>query len=58
MAISGIETLRQVGSLGEASFKAAKDPNRLGVTSASKSNCQRLSRMLLFSWEILLKKTK
>ena len=44
--INGIETLRQLGLLGKANFKAA---NRLGVASASKSDCQRLSRMLLFS---------
>ena len=44
MAISGIETLSQLGLLGKANCKA-ESPNRLGVTSASK----RLSRMLLFS---------
>ena len=50
MAISGIETLRQLGLLGKANFKAGcKVPNRLGVTSASKSDCQRLSRVLLLS---------
>ena len=43
MSIGGIETLRQLGSLGEANFKA------VGVTSASKSDCQRLSRVLLLS---------
>ena len=48
-AISEIETLRQLGLLGKANFKAAKSPNHLGVTSASKSDCQRLSRVLLLS---------
>ena len=42
MVINGIETLRQLGLLGKANFKAAK-------SLASKSDCQRLSRMLLLS---------
>ena len=37
-AISGIETLRQLGLLGNANFKAAKS-----------LTCQRLSRVLLLS---------
>ena len=45
MAISGIESLRQLGLLSKANFKAAKSL----TTSASKSDCQRLSRMLLLS---------
>ena len=41
MAISGIETLRQLGLLGKANFKAGcKVPNRLGVTSASKATAK------------------
>ena len=54
-AIGGIETLRQVGSLGEANFKAAKS---LTAWEYRKSDYQRLSSTLLFSSEILLKKTK
>ena len=49
MAISGIETLRQLGLLGKAKFQDCKVPNRLGVTLAIKSDCQRLSRVLLLS---------
>ena len=48
-ALSGIETLRQLGLLGKANFKGCKVPNRLGLTSARKSDCQRLSRVLLLS---------
>ena len=46
-AISGIETLRQLDLLGK--FQGCKVPNRMGVTSALKSDCQRLSRVLLLS---------
>ena len=47
--INGITTLRQLGLLGTANFNAAEVPNRLGVTSAIKSDSQRLSRVLLLS---------
>ena len=47
MAISGIETLRQLGLLGKANLKAEKSLTAWGVTSASKCDCQRLSRMFV-----------
>ena len=49
MTINGIETLRQLGLLGKAKIQGCKVTNRLGVTSASRSDCQRLSIVLLLS---------
>ena len=55
MAIGGIETLRQPGSLGEANFKAAKSLTAWEYLQQVKATAK---DSLLFSWEILLKKTK
>ena len=57
-AIGGIETLRQLGSLGEAKFKAAKSLTAWEYVQQIKATEKRLSSILLFCWEILLKKTK
>ena len=40
--------LYAAGLAGQSYFQGCKVPNRLGVTSASKSDCQRLSSTLLF----------
>ena len=41
--------LKAAGLAGQSLFQGCKVPNRLGVTSASKSDCKRLSRVLLLS---------
>ena len=41
--------LKAAGLAGQSKFQGCKVPNHLGVTSASTSDCQRLSRVLLLS---------
>ena len=46
MAIGGIETLRQLGSLGEASFMAAKSLSAWEYLQQEKATAKSLSRTL------------
>ena len=57
-AIGGIETLRQLSSLGEANFKAAKSLTAWEYLQQVKATAKDSQSTLLFSWEILSKKTK